>query len=90
MSEVMNIPVLNGNVIRQKFTETQTRKHRAERWENVEGSFKIKNPEILKGKNILLVDDVITTGATLEACGSAVLQTEGVKLYIATLSHAAK
>ena len=90
MSEVMNIPVLNDNVIRQKFTETQTRKHRAERWENVEGSFKIKNPEILKGKNILLVDDVITTGATLEACGSAVLQTEGVKLYIATLSHAAK
>ena len=90
MSDVMNIPVLNGNVIRQKFTETQTRKHRTERWENVEGSFKIKNAELLKGKNILLVDDVITTGATLEACGSIVLQTEGIKLYIATLAHAAK
>jgi ComF family protein len=90
MSDVMNIPVLNGNVIRQKFTETQTRKHRTERWENVEGSFKIKNAEALQGKNILLVDDVITTGATLEACGSVVLQTEGVKLYIATLAHAAK
>ncbi len=90
MSEVMNIPVLNDNVIRQKFTETQTRKHRTERWENVEGSFKIKNPETLKGKNILLVDDVITTGATLEACGSVILQTEGAKLYIATLAHAAK
>ena len=90
MSDVMNIPVLNGNVIRQKFTETQTRKHRTERWENVEGSFKIKNAELLKGKNILLVDDVITTGATLEACGSVILQTEGAKLYIATLAHAAK
>lgn len=90
MSEVMNIPVLNDNVIRQKFTETQTRKHRTERWENVEGSFKIKDAEALKGKNILLVDDVITTGATLEACGSVILQTEGAKLYIATLAHAAK
>ncbi len=90
MSDVMSIPVLNGNVIRQKFTETQTRKHRTERWENVEGSFKIKNAETLKGKNILLVDDVITTGATLEACGSVVLQTEVAKLYIAALAHAAK
>ncbi len=90
MSEVMNVPVITGNVIRQRFTETQTRKHRTERWENVSGSFLVKNPETLMGKNILLVDDVITTGATLEACGSMLLQTDNVKLYIATLAHAAK
>ena len=90
ISEVMNIPVLNGNVIRPKFTETQTHKHRTERWVNVAGSFVIKNADTLKEKNILLVDDVITTGATLEACGSALLQTEGLKLFIATLAHAAK
>ena len=89
-SDVMNVPVLNGNVERQRFTETQTRKHRTERWENVDGSFLVKNPATLKGKSLLLVDDVITTGATLEACGSALLQIEGVKLYIATLAHAAK
>jgi ComF family protein len=90
MAAVMNIPVITGNVMRQRFTQTQTRKHRTERWENVAGSFAVKNSEVLKGKNILLVDDVITTGATLEACGSVILQTEGVKLYIATLAHAAK
>jgi ComF family protein len=90
ISKTMGIPVITGNVIRQRFTETQTRKHRTERWENVEGSFVIKNPAALKGKNVLLVDDVITTGATLEACGSVLLQTEQLKLYIATLAHAAK
>ncbi|MGG9960158.1 ComF family protein [Ferruginibacter sp. SUN106] len=90
MSEVMNVPVLKDTIIRQRFTETQTRKHRTERWENVEGSFVVKDPAIIKGKNILLVDDVVTTGATLEACGSVILQTEEVKLYIATLAHAAK
>ena len=90
MSDIMKVPVLTGNAVRQRFTETQTRKHRTERWENVEGSFVIKYPNALKRKNILLVDDVITTGATIEACGSMLLQIEGVQLYIATLAHAAK
>jgi ComF family protein len=90
MSAVMDVPVLTGNVLRQRFTQTQTRKHRTERWENVAGSFTVKNPAALEGKNILLVDDVITTGATLEACGSVMLQIKGVNLYIATLAHAAK
>jgi ComF family protein len=90
LSAVMNIPVLTGNVSRKRFTETQTRKHRIERWENVEGSFIINNPARLKGKSILLVDDVITTGATLEACGSMLTQTGELKLYIASLAHAGK
>ncbi len=90
MAAVMNIPVITGNVIRQRFTQTQTRKHRTERWQNVEGSFMVKNPAALEGKNILLVDDVITTGATFEACSSAILQCEGAKLFIAALAYAAK
>ncbi len=90
ISETTTIPVLNNYVIRQRFTETQTRKHRTERWENVEGSFIVKNKERLMGKHILLVDDVITTGATLESCGQAVLQVEGTTLSIATLAFAAK
>lgn len=90
MSAAMNVPVNTTNVTRRRFTETQTRKHRTERWQNVEGSFAVTNPDALKGKNILLVDDVITTGATLEACGSTVLQCQGIKLFIASLAYAAK
>ena len=90
MSAVMGIPVVNSAVIRQHATETQTRKHRTERWENVKSSFKVAKPGQLSGKHLLLVDDVVTTGATLEACGNVILQTENVKLSIATLAYAAK
>ena len=90
MSAVMNIPVLNEAVVRKQATETQTRKHRTERWENVKDSFKVAKPGELSGKNLLLVDDVVTTGATLEACGHVILQQGDVKLSIATLAYAAK
>jgi ComF family protein len=90
ISSVMNIPVMYDHVIRQYATETQTHKHRTERWENVKGSFRLKNVNALKNRHLLLVDDVITTGATLEACGSVILQAENAELSIATLAYAAK
>ena len=90
MSSVMNVPVLNGHVIRQHATETQTRKHRTERWENVKESFSVAKENELKNKHLLLVDDVVTTGATLEACGNVLLQLDNVKLSIATLAYSAK
>jgi ComF family protein len=90
ISSVMNIPVLNNAVIRQHATETQTRKHRTERWENVKDSFKVAKPAELSGKRLLLVDDVVTTGATLEACGNVILSSTDAKLSIATLAYAAK
>jgi ComF family protein len=90
ISAVMNIPVLSSAVIRQHATETQTRKHRTERWENVKDSFKVAKPVELNGKNLLLVDDVVTTGATLEACGNVILNATDAKLSIATLAYAAK
>ena len=90
MSEVMDVPVIKNNVVRKRFTETQTKKHRTERWENVEGSFEINNAQEIKGKHILLVDDVVTTGATLDACGAEILKIEETKLSIATLAFATK
>jgi len=84
--EILNIPIITKNVIRTIYTETQTKKGRIQRWENVEKSFSVIDPEILKGKHILLVDDVITTGATIEACGREILKIEGARLSIASLA----
>ncbi len=90
LSKIMNIPVLTKNVIRVHFTETQTKKHRSERWENVAKSFLSTNPLILQNKHLLLVDDVITTGATLEACAQILHQIQGCKISIAALTNASK
>ncbi len=90
MASVLNIPLHTKNVIRQRFTATQTKKRRTERWQNVEGSFIVKNYEALEGKNILLVDDVITTGATLEACSQALSAVKDITINIATLAIASK
>lgn len=90
ISEATNIPVIRNNVVRNRFTQTQTRKHRTERWENVASSFQVNNPHELKNKHLILVDDVVTTGATLEACGAEILKVEGTMLSIATLAYASK
>ena len=90
LSNSMHIPVLAKNVVRIRFTETQTKKHRTERWDNVNESFKIMDESVLKNKHILLVDDVITTGATLDACAQVINSIEGVKISIATLATASK
>lgn len=90
IAATMQVPVLAKNIIRRRATETQTRKHRSDRWKNVDGSFVSVNPAMISGKNILLVDDVITTGASLEACGQAILAAGAANLSIAVLAHASK
>jgi len=90
MSDVMNAPVLLHNLCKATHTETQTKKHRAERWDNVSGSFVIKNPALLHGKHVLIVDDVITTGATLEACAQVLSGIPGINISVATLATASK
>ncbi len=74
------------HLIRVEFTETQTRKSRAERVKNVAEAFKVVNPEEIENKHLLLVDDVVTTGATLEACASKLLEVSGCRVSIAALA----
>jgi ComF family protein len=88
LSAAMNKPLMTGNLIRNHYSETQTNKGRFERWENVKELFSVKNPESLEGKHILLIDDVVTTGSTLEACANVLLKVQGVRVSIATLAYA--
>jgi len=85
MSVAMRIPVWTHVVTRPIHTETQTKKGRIERWKNMEGKFVVRDAAAIRDKHILLVDDVITTGATLEACGMALLEAGNTSLSIATL-----
>jgi len=77
-------PIVKDAVVRTVFTETQTHQDRIHRWQNMNGVFAIEDEKALKGKHILLVDDIVTTGATLEACGTAILKIPDTLLSIAT------
>jgi competence protein ComFC len=88
LSEVFHIPVLNDVLVKNKFTETQTYKTREERLENTLESFSIEKPEVIANKHILLVDDVITTGATIEACTTQLQRNNKVYLSIASIAYA--
>jgi ComF family protein len=85
----MNTAVSTGNLVRIRKSDSQTRKSKEKRFENVHGAFQIKDPETFRNKHIMIVDDVITTGATLESCAMALINNvEGLKLSIVTLATA--
>ena len=75
-----------NNLVRTINTATQTKKSRMQRWKNVESIFKLKYPEKIKNKNILIVDDVVTTGSTLEACAIQLINNGAGKVNLATLA----
>lgn len=82
---ILQKPVLYDVVTRRQHTETQTHKSRIERWQNMEGRFELKNEAAIEGMHVLLVDDIVTTGATLEACGKELLKAKNVRLSIGAL-----
>lgn len=88
ISSATGIMVDRDSLQRITVTETQTRRSRFDRWINVEGIFCVKDASLLEGKHILLIDDVITTGSTLESCTNELLKAEGVKVSVAALAVA--
>lgn len=88
ISKVLGVPINSSSLQRNKRSATQTKKGRYSRFENMQEVFSIKSTEELEEKHILLVDDVMTTGATLEACGYALLGAKVGKLSIATVAFA--
>ena len=90
ISEITKIPVFKNVIKKPTSTQTQTHKDRVGRWENIEGKFLLSDPGTISNKHVLLVDDVVTTGATLESCGRELLTIERVKLSIATLAYTSR
>lgn len=81
--------VFDPNGLRRlKSTDTQTQKHRYERYENVNKVFELSSSDKLRGKHVLLVDDVVTTGSTLIACAEELLSSPGTKVSIGALACA--
>lgn len=88
ISAVLQIPYIDSALIKTSFSTTQTIKARLARWGNMEESFVLADPAAVSNRHVLLVDDIITTGATLEACATVLKEAGGVKISVATMAIA--
>jgi ComF family protein len=90
LSISMNVPTSGETLERIVKTETQTRKTKLKRWENVSEVFEVKKPDLVSKARILLVDDVITTGATIESCATILLKEGCSTVSVASIAYAAE
>jgi predicted amidophosphoribosyltransferase len=88
LSEVSGIPFRRDVMKRVSMSDTQTKRSRYERWLNVDGIFEVADPLSIEGKHLLVVDDVITTGSTIEACASELLKIKDVRVSVIALAVA--
>jgi len=88
LADTLSRPVDTTTLKRITVSATQTKRSRYERWTNVEGIFGVSDAGAVKGKHILLVDDVITTGSTIESCASELLKIEGVRVSVLAIAYA--
>lgn len=82
----LEVPCLETALVKTANSKTQTRKDRWFRWQSSKELYRLQDPSLVAFKRVLLVDDVITTGATLEACARALLQAEGTSVYVGTMA----
>ncbi|GHT06405.1 hypothetical protein AGMMS49525_14650 [Bacteroidia bacterium] len=82
----LHIPLDTHNLYRERANTTQTKKSGFERWQNTQGIFNLHDTQLFENKCVILFDDVLTTGATLEACAHALLQSKNIRLRILTLA----
>lgn len=87
ISRATGIPVLKGAVVRTTANETQTHKNRDERRKNVEGIFALDRPQDIEGKHVLLLDDILTTGATLASCAKTIQAGCNCRISVFTLGY---
>ncbi|WP_291855880.1 ComF family protein [Marinilabilia sp.] len=88
ISEITKVPVNKESVIRTVHSASQTRRGRYERWQNVEGIFKVVHPHLFHNQHLLILDDVVTTGATIEALCAAFSEVENVRFSVLTIGIA--
>jgi len=88
ISDATGLAVDVKSLSRKTKSATQTKRSRYERWTNVEGIFQVIDPQTIMGRHILLVDDVITTGSTIESCTNELLNVKGVKVSVVALAFA--
>ena len=87
LGKKLKAKVCRGNLVRKTHNPTQTRRGEKERWENVDGIFAVRNPDRFRNRHLLLVDDVITTGATLVSCAETLLsRVENCRISAVTLA----
>jgi len=86
MSEILNISYEEHVLQRVSFTKTQTKKRRTDRFQNTDSKFLLSANHSLNHKHVLLIDDVVTTGATLEACCKELEKVTGIKISILTMA----
>lgn len=86
--DILKNKLSTTNLIRKVETQTQTKKSRLERWKNVSNIFELQNPTELENKHVLLVDDVITTGSTLESCAESLQTINNIKISICAIAVA--
>lgn len=86
VAKFLSIPISTQNLIKKKPTESQSKLDKKDRWINVKDAFQVMDEEKINGKKVLLIDDIITTGATANECSKVLRQAGASRIYVATVA----